>query len=113
MFIENTPPGSGPPLHKHLKEEEIFTGLEGSFEFYKDGTWSPMETGRPVLSLRDTFHAFRNVGQTTGRIMLTTNGGGIDDYFRAIAGMKLPDDLERLNEISMHYGYIYQPPPNA
>ena len=110
VFVETTPPGGGPPPHKHLKEEEIFTVLEGKYEFYKDGAWIPMAVGRSVLSTRNTYHAFRNVGQTPGRMMLTTNGGGIDDYFRAISGLKVPQDIDRLTEISNHYGYLYFPP---
>jgi Zn-finger domain-containing protein len=43
-------------------------------------------------------------------MMLTTNGGGIDDYFRAISGLKLPQDSERLTEISNYYSYFYLPP---
>ena len=110
VFVETTPPGGGPPPHKHLKEEEIFTVLEGEYEFYKEGAWIPMMVGRSILSLRNTYHAFRNVGQSSGRMMLTTNGGGIDDYFRAISGLKVPQDIERLTEISNHYGYYYLPP---
>ena len=113
VFVETTPPGGGPPPHKHLKEEEIFTVLEGDYEYYKDGTWVPMLVGRSVLSKRDTYHAFRNFGQASGRIMLTTNGGGIDDYFRAISGLKVPKDIERLKEISSHFGYYYLSPPET
>ncbi|RXH53916.1 hypothetical protein [Granulicella sibirica] len=46
-------------------------------------------------------------------MMLTTNGGGIDDYSRAISGLKLPEDLKRMTEISDHYGYFYFPSPKA
>ena len=113
VFVETTPPSGGPPPHKHLKEEEIFTVLEGEYEFYKDGAWVPMTAGRSILSPRNTFHAFRNVGQAPGRMMLTTIGGGIDDYFRAISGLKLPEDIERLTEISNYYGYFYLPPPQS
>ena len=113
VFVETTPPGGGPPPHKHLKEEEIFTVLEGDFEFYRDGAWTPMTKGRSVFSPRNTYHGFRNVGQAPGRMMLTTNGGGIDDYFRAISGLKLPQDMERFTEISDHYGYFYLPPSDA
>jgi quercetin dioxygenase-like cupin family protein len=110
VFVETTPPGGGPPPHKHLKEEEIFTVLEGDYEFLKDGEWIPMSVGKSILSMRNTYHAFRNTGQTPGRMMLTTNGGGIDDYFRAISGLKMPKDQDRLIDISNHYGYIYLPP---
>lgn len=110
VFVETTPPGGGPPPHKHLKEEEIFTVLEGEYEHYKDGIWTPMVVGRPLISIRNTYHAFRNVGQAPGRMMLTTNGGGIDDYFRAISELKVPQDIDRLTEISNHFGYFYLPP---
>lgn len=110
VFVETTPPGGGPPPHKHLREEEIFTVLEGEYEFYVDGLWLPMGAGRSMFSPRGTFHAFRNVGRTAGRMMLTTNGGGINDYFRAISTLRMPDDAERLQEISAHYGYVYLPP---
>jgi mannose-6-phosphate isomerase-like protein (cupin superfamily) len=109
VFVETTPPGGGPPPHMHLREEEIFTVLEGSYEFYDGGSWSPMEVGVPVLSLRGNFHAFRNVGQSPARMMAMTNGGGIDEYFHAISGLRLPQDIDRLNDISAHYGYVYRP----
>ena len=110
VFVETTPVGGGPPPHKHLKEEEVFTVLEGDYEFYREGVWTPMVPGRSLLSPRNTYHAFRNVGQVPGRMMLTTIGGGIDDYFRAISGLKIPQDVERLTDISNHYGYFYLPP---
>ena len=30
---------------------------------------------------RHSYHGFRNVGQSAGRMMFTTNGGGLDEYF--------------------------------
>lgn len=110
VVVETTPPGAGPPPHRHLREEEIFTVLEGAYEFYRDGTWSSMEAGVSVVSIRGTYHAFRNVGSSPGRMMFTTNGGGIDEYFRAISTLRLPEDIEKLDEISRHYGYEFLPP---
>ena len=110
VFVETTPPGGGPPIHKHLREEEVFTVLEGSYEFHLDGSWSPMEIGVSRFSLRDTFHGFRNIGDSPGRIMAMTIGGGIDDYFRAISTLRMPEDAARMDEISAHFGYVYQAP---
>lgn len=109
VFVETTPPGAGPPPHKHLREEEIFMALEGRYEFYHDSAWVPLEIGSPRLSLRGTYHAFRNVGDAPGRIMLMTNGGGIDEYFRAISNLRMPQDLESLDDIGAHYGYVFLP----
>jgi quercetin dioxygenase-like cupin family protein len=113
VFVETAPPGGGPPPHMHDREEEIFQVLEGEFEFYVDGTWEPIAVGVPRLSMRGTYHGFRNVGQTPGRMMLTTLGGGIDEYFRRISGLRVPDDMEKLAEISAYYGYHFLPPAAA
>ena len=109
VFVETTPPGGGPPIHKHLREEEVFTVLDGRYEFYLDGTWVSMEAGRSLFSPRDTFHGFRNVGDAPGRMMAMTTGGGIDKYFRAISALRMPNDADRFEEISAHFGYVYQP----
>ena len=90
-----------------MREEEIFTVLEGEYEFYREGEWTPMEIGVAVLSPRNTFHAFRNVGKSAAKMMLVTNGGGIDEYFRAISALKLPRDYDQLNTISAQFGYFY------
>ena len=113
VFVETTPPGSGPPPHKHLREEEIFTVLHGTYEFFNGETWAPMEPGVSIISMRNTFHAFRNIGSTPARMMLATNHGGIDEYFRTISRLQLPNDIERLNEVSAHFGYFYLPPQST
>jgi uncharacterized cupin superfamily protein len=110
VFIETAPPGGGPPPHKHLREDEVFTVLEGEFEFFADGEWSPMHAGESRISLRGNYHAFRNAGSLPGRMMATTNGGGIDEYFENISRLRLPQDMDRLTEISSYYGYYYMPP---
>lgn len=110
VFIETAPPGGGPPPHKHLREDEVFTVLEGQFEFYADGAWLPFHVRETRISLRGNYHAFRNVGPAPGRMMLMTNGGGIDEYFANISELRLPQDKERLAEISSYYGYYYLPP---
>lgn len=110
VFIETAPPGGGPPPHKHLREDEVFTVLEGEFEFYAGGAWSSFHAGETRISLRGSYHAFRNVGSAPGRMMLMTNGGGIDEYFANISQLRLPQDQGRLAEISAFYGYYYLPP---
>ena len=110
--VQTSPPGGGPPPHGHLGEDEVFAVLEGEFEFF-DGTPSkPLHRREVRYSLRGPYHGFRNVGQTKGVMMFTTNGGGLDEYFAEISSLRLPDDLERLLEISKHYRYEYLSPSN-
>jgi hypothetical protein len=42
--------------------------------------------------------------------MFTTTGGGLDEYFAEISSLRLPDGMERLQEVSRFYRYEYLPP---
>ena len=109
--VQTSPPGGGPPPHMHLREEEIFTVLEGEFDILDQDHWIRLRAGETHCSIRGHWHAFRNAGTTPGRIQFVTNGGGLDEYFTDISTLTVPQDVDRLNEISRHYGYIIQPPP--
>ncbi len=108
--VQTSPPGGGPPPHRHMREEETFIVLEGDYEFFDGQSWSPMRPGEIRFSMRGHYHAFRNTGTTTGRILFTTNGGGLDEYFAEISSLVLPRDIERLQEISKYYNYEYKAP---
>jgi quercetin dioxygenase-like cupin family protein len=110
--VQTSPPGGGPPPHRHLGEDELFNVIEGEFEFFDGTSWKPFHRGEIRYSLRGSYHGFRNVGQTTGVMMFTTNGGGLDDYFAEIAPLQLPRDMDRLQEISRFYRYEYLQPGN-
>jgi mannose-6-phosphate isomerase-like protein (cupin superfamily) len=109
VFVETAPPGGGPPPHKHMREDEVFRVLEGEFEFFDGQSWVSFFEGETLFSGRGSFHGFRNAGKTPGRMLLMTNGGGIDEYFENISNLKLPQDLERLEEISAFYGLYFAP----
>ena len=87
--------------------------LDGDFEFLDDEGWIPFRKGEVRCSLRGTYHAFRNSGTTDGRMMFITNAGGLDGYFELISPLAVPRDMDRLNEISEHYGYVFLPPAGA
>jgi mannose-6-phosphate isomerase-like protein (cupin superfamily) len=108
--VQTSPPGGGPPPHKHEREEELFMVLEGEFEFFDGQSWSRFEKNEVKYSMRGNFHAFRNSGSKEGKILFTTIGGGIDEYFETISHLKLPDDMQHLIEISRHYGYEFAVP---
>jgi mannose-6-phosphate isomerase-like protein (cupin superfamily) len=105
--VQTSPPGGGPPPHRHLGEDEVFTVFEGEFEFFDGTSWEPFHRNEVRYSLRGTYHGFRNTGQTKGVMMFMTNGGGLDEYFAEIASLELPKDMERLKEISRFYRYEY------
>lgn len=108
--VQTSPAGGGPPPHKHEREEELFKVLQGQYEFFDGDRWVPFSDGEVKCSKRGTFHAFRNSGTSIGKLMFTTNAGGLDEYFAEISSLALPQDLDRLIEISKHYGYHFMAP---
>jgi quercetin dioxygenase-like cupin family protein len=107
MGVQTSPPGGGPPPHRHLGEDEMFTVIDGEYEFFDGTAWTPFGRGETRYSLRGNYHGFRNIGHTNGGLVFMTNGGGLDEYFAAISPLRLPEDMERLNEISRFYRYEY------
>ncbi len=85
LWTELTPPGNGPPPHYHTNEDEWFVVQEGRVEFFSDGKWTVFAAGAVVFMPRNHVHAFRNIGETTSRMLLTTAPGGFDRYFARCA----------------------------
>ena len=108
--VQTSPPGGGPPPHKHEREEEIFMVIEGDFEFFDGREWSRFMKDEVKYSMRGNFHGFRNCGETTGKLRFITTPGGLDEYFETISPLTLPEDMERLIEISKNYGYEFMAP---
>jgi uncharacterized cupin superfamily protein len=108
--VQTSPPGGGPPPHKHEREDETFTVLEGQYELFDGNGWIPFPKGEIRCSLRGNFHGFRNCGTTHGKMMFITNAGALDEYFEIISPLVLPKDIDRLTEVSKHYGLIFLPP---
>ncbi len=87
--------------------------IDGEFEFFDGESWVPFHRGEVNYSLRGSYHGFRNIGQSLGKMMFTTNGGRLDEYFAAISTLRLPQDKECLQEISKFYRYEYLPSRNG
>lgn len=88
MFETPVPPGEGPPLHSHQREDELFFIIEGRFKFVLDGREFIAEPGAFVLAPRGSVHTFKNIGTSLGRFLITCTPAGIEKPFRAI---RIPD----------------------
>lgn len=76
--------GDGPPLHRHEREDELFYVLEGRFKFSIDGREFLGAPGAFACAPRGSVHAFRNVGSTPGRLLVTCTPAGLEVPFRAV-----------------------------
>ena len=78
------PPGGGPPLHIHRREEECFYLLEGILDITLGEKKVKATTGDFVQIPRGTIHAFFNAGNTTARMLLFFSPAGMDKYFEEV-----------------------------
>lgn len=84
VFDAPIPPGEGPPLHRHEREDELFYVLDGTFKFVIDGRECIGERGSFACAPRGSTHSFKNIGATTGHLLITCTPAGIEVPFRAI-----------------------------
>jgi quercetin dioxygenase-like cupin family protein len=108
-IIQTSPPEGGPPPHAHQNEDETFFVLEGEYEFLRNGEWVPVRVGESIHALRGSTHAFRNVGKTTGRMLIFIAPAGLETYLEEISPLSPATDMPQIVAISARYGVSVAP----
>jgi quercetin dioxygenase-like cupin family protein len=108
LVIQTTLPGGGPPPHKHTREDETFTVLEGDFEILDHGQWRGIAKGEFFLAPRGSIHTFRNCGTTVGRVAVFIAPAGFEKFFEQIEGLT-PAEMARLVETAHQFGLTFHP----
>jgi len=102
-----TEPLAGPPLHRHLNEDESFYVLEGRIRFEIDGQEFVGESGSFAYVPRGAMHRFQNIGNSVSRMLVMVTPGGLEEFFRELSGVidpTLPPDSEIADPIARKYG---------
>lgn len=115
MIVQTSPPGGGPPPHKHSNEDEIFRVLEGDYELFDGARWTKIPVGEYVYTLRNSVHTFRNCGTSVGRMQCIIVPGGMEHYLEELSAYAMPQDAQRVMELSAQYGitFVANEPPDA
>jgi mannose-6-phosphate isomerase-like protein (cupin superfamily) len=98
-------PGEGPPDHVHFSQEEMFFIVEGTYEMTIGDQTTTAGPGTIVFIPRNVVHRFKNVGETTARMLDWSLPGGQDHYFKAISELAASDGFtgEKAMEISKKF----------
>lgn len=98
-------PGEGPPDHVHYSQEEMFFIVEGTYELTLGGQTSTVGPRTIVFIPRNVMHRFKNVSETTARMLDWSLPGGQDHYFEAVAELAAGDAFagEKVMEISKKF----------
>lgn len=113
-FEDIVAPGIGPGRHIHHDQDETFFFLDGAFDVEIGGTRHSMAPGDVAFIPRGTVHAFRNMGQTPGRLRYIFSPAlTVEEMFRAFfaaqeGGTLTPDGMA---EIAAAHGQEFVGPP--
>lgn len=102
-----TPPGGGPPLHVHHREDEIFLVVEGLISYCVNGIWTEIKPGGVIYLPRDVPHCYRNVGEIPSRHWVITTPSGFEVFFARCAeefAKESGPDMGRILEIINEHG---------
>jgi mannose-6-phosphate isomerase-like protein (cupin superfamily) len=89
-------PKKGPALHTHLREDEVWYVIEGDFRFKTGGVMFGVSTGGMAFGPRGTPHAFQNIGDAPGRLLVITTPSGAERFFEEFAALPGPIGPETL-----------------
>jgi len=105
--------GGGPPPHRHLAEDELFTITEGSITFTAGEETRPVSAGQSVFIPRGTRHLYRNEGTKPARMIAVYTPAGMEGWFREICSpvddpsLPLPPLTDELIERMLEAGPRY------
>ncbi|MEM7162639.1 MAG: cupin domain-containing protein [Bacteroidota bacterium] len=107
VFEDIVEPGIGPGRHIHHNQDEIFFFLEGDFIAEVGGEMFAFQPGDVAFIPRGTVHAFKNVGNTIGRLRYVfTPAETIEEMFREMHAALDQGELtlDQMAEISKNHG---------
>jgi mannose-6-phosphate isomerase-like protein (cupin superfamily) len=124
LFEVLSQPQGGPLPHIQHREDECFYVLEGEFEFLNNGCVFGMGPGSLVYVPRGNLHAYKNVGNEPGKMLVSQTPGGLHERFLEKLGEPVtdsatppvpegPPELGRLVALAVKYGIEIPPSPEG
>jgi mannose-6-phosphate isomerase-like protein (cupin superfamily) len=112
VFELTIPAMQGPGLHIHTHDDELWYVLEGEFRVKAGGKMFAVSSGELVFGPRGLPHAFQNVTDAPGRLLVITTPSGLEGFFEDFARRPAGSvDAEGLTEIGHAYGVDFVGPP--
>lgn len=100
------------PPHTHHREDEAFYVLEGEFSFLYGNRTIHTTVGSFVYIPKGILHTYKNLGSTTGRLLVVVTPAGLERFFEEIGETPMyksypllidPPDMEKLMAVTQKY----------
>jgi uncharacterized cupin superfamily protein len=105
------PPNDGPAVHSHIREDELWYVIEGKFRFKAGDAMLHATTGGIAFGPRGIPHAFQNVGDGLGRLLVITTPSGLERFFEQSDALSRPVDPDELAVIGRTNWMEFSGPP--
>ncbi len=106
------PPGEGPPLHTHTREEETIYVVSGEFRWQVGEEVSAAPPGSFAFIPRGAAHTWQNIGDEHGTILVTFMPAGMEGFFERLSRMN-EFDLDEFRAAAAEHGTEIVGPPLA
>ena len=114
MVHLTVPKLSGPPLHRHSREDEWFYILDGEITCEVDGKRFTAGAGTSAFAPRGTAHAYQNFRDEAAHVLVMVTPAGLDQFFEDVTaqnkGLSQPD-FARVEQLMQSYGMELLGPP--
>ncbi|HEV3430179.1 MAG TPA: cupin domain-containing protein [Paraburkholderia sp.] len=97
-------PGGGAPAHRSIDEDKTFVMLEGALEFRLGEGVRAIAAGEALAVARGDLHGFTNRTTMPARMLLVASPARHDGFFRAMAALPVPHDIEAVRRICAAFG---------
>jgi quercetin dioxygenase-like cupin family protein len=108
------PKMSGPPLHRHSREDEWFYVLKGEITVEVDGRRATLGVGSSAFAPRGTVHRFQNFHDEAAELLLVVTPAGFERFFTELSelnrGLAQPD-FAGTERLMSDYGMELLGPP--
>lgn len=84
IFELTVPTNVGAGLHIDKDWDEWWYVIEGKFAFTLNGERIELNAGGFAYGPKGIPHSFKNVGETTGKMMMVTRPSGLEIFFRKV-----------------------------
>jgi quercetin dioxygenase-like cupin family protein len=104
LVEEYNEPGTQIPLHVHESEDEVFHLLEGELEVQIGNEFKQLKTGDIIFCPRGVPHAWKVIGDSKAKVMLSVFPSGIENLFFELAQLpEGPPDFKKVTQMCEAY----------
>jgi len=102
---------TGPPLHVHLEQDEVFYVVEGDYLFQLGDEQHKLEAGDTIFLPRTIPHTWMQISEKGKLIYILQPANKMEEFFYAMDDLGRPPSEEEAQMISMAHGIRNVGPP--